>query len=71
MTKTIAIKEVVHLLGVDRFDPMELGVYRRIRSFIDEILEEEPAATLVRESHDRSPKVSDTLSSQRGSQRAR
>jgi hypothetical protein len=55
MTKTIAIAQEVPLLGGDWFDPLEAGVRRRIRSFIEGMLEEELAAALGRGRYDRSP----------------
>ena len=55
MTKTIAIAQEVPFLGGDWFDPLEAGVRRRIRSFIEGMLEEELAAALGRGRYDRSP----------------
>ena len=55
MTKTIAIAQEVPWLGGDWFDPLEAGVRRRIRSFIEGMLEEELAAALGRGRYDRSP----------------
>ena len=46
MTKDIAVEGEVPLLGADWFDPLEAGVRQRIRSFIEDMLEEELAATL-------------------------
>jgi len=57
MTKTIAIAQEVPFLGGDWFDPLEAGVRRRIRSFIEGMLEEELAAALGRGRYDRSPRV--------------
>jgi transposase-like protein len=54
MTKNIAIEETVPLLGADWFDPLEAGVRRQIRGFIDSMLEEELAASLERGRYDRS-----------------
>jgi putative transposase len=55
MTKTIAIAQEVPFLGEDWFDPLEAGVRRRIRLFIEGMLEEELAAALGRGRYDRSP----------------
>ena len=54
MTKDIAVEGEVPLLGADWFDPLEAGVRQRIRSFIENMLEEELAATLGRGRYDRS-----------------
>ena len=54
MTKDIAIKAEVPLLGADWFDPLEAGIRQRLRSFIEDMLEEELAATLGRGRYDRS-----------------
>src|SRR5271169_4829819 len=54
MTKDIAIADEVPLLGADWFDPLEAGVRQHIRSFIENMLEEELAATLRRGRYDRS-----------------
>ena len=54
MTKDIAIEGEVPLLGADWFDPLEAGIRQRIRSFIENMLEEELAATLGRGRYDRS-----------------
>ena len=54
MTKDIAIKAEVPLLGADWFDPLEAGIRQRLRSFIEDMLEEELAATLGRARYDRS-----------------
>jgi putative transposase len=54
MTKDTAIEAEVPLLGADWFDPLEAGIRQRIRSFIENMLEEELAATLGRGRYDRS-----------------
>ena len=54
MTNDIAIEGEVPLLGADWFDPLEAGLRQRIRSFIENMLEEELAATLGRGRYDRS-----------------
>ena len=54
MTKDIAIADEVPLLGADWFDPLEAGVRQHIRGFIENLLEEELAATLRRGRYDRS-----------------
>jgi putative transposase len=54
MTKDIAIEAEVPLLGADWFDPLEAGIRQRIRSFIENMLEEELAATLGRGRYNRS-----------------
>ena len=54
MTNDIAIEAEVPLLGADWFDPLEAGIRQRIRSFIENMLEEELAATLGRGRYDRS-----------------
>ena len=54
MTKDTAIEAEVPLLGADWFDPLEAGIRQHIRSFIENILEEELAATLGRGRYDRS-----------------
>jgi len=38
MTKDIAIKAEVPLLGADWFDPLEAGIRQRLRSFIEDML---------------------------------
>ena len=68
MTKTIAIEEEVPFLGGDWFDPLEAGVRRRIRSFIEGMLEEELAAALGRGRYDRSPEASGTRNGHRDRQ---
>jgi len=68
MTKTIAIEEEVPFLGGDWFDPLEAGVRRRIRSFIEGMLEEELAAALGRGRYDRSPGASGTRNGHRDRQ---
>jgi transposase-like protein len=54
MAKDIAIADEVPFLGADWFDPLESGVRQHIRSFIENLLEEELAATLRRGRYDRS-----------------
>ena len=54
MTKDIAIADEVRLLGADWFDPLEAGIRQHIRGFIENLLEEELAATLRRGRYDRS-----------------
>ena len=54
MTNDIAIEAEVPLLGADWFDPLEAGIRQRIRSFIENMLEEELATTLGRGRYDRS-----------------
>src|SRR5246500_3838903 len=54
MTNDIATEAEVPLLGADWFDPLEAGIRQRIRSFIENMLEEELAATLGRGRYDRS-----------------
>jgi hypothetical protein len=54
MTKDIAIADEVPFLGADWFDPLEAGVRQHIRGFIENLLEEELAATLRRGRYDRS-----------------
>ena len=54
MTKDITIEGAVPLLGADWFDPLEAGLRQRIRSFIENMLEEELAAALGRGRYDRS-----------------
>src|ERR1700752_262643 len=54
MKNDIAIEAEVPLLGADCFDPLEAGIRQRIRSFIENMLEEELAATLGRGRYDRS-----------------
>ena len=68
MTKTIATEEEVPFLGGDWFDPLEAGVRRRIRSFIEGMLEEELAAALGRGRYDRSPEASGTRNGHRDRQ---
>jgi hypothetical protein len=46
-TNDIAIEAEVPLLGADWFDPLEAGIRQRIRSFIENILEEELAENFV------------------------
>lgn len=65
MTKTIAIEEEDPFLGGDWFDPLEAGVRRQIRSFIEGMLEEELAAALGRGRYDRSPGASGTRNGHR------
>ena len=48
MTKDIAIEGEVPLLGADWYDPLKAGVRQRIRNFIENMLDEELAATQVR-----------------------
>jgi transposase-like protein len=55
MSKDIAFEQQVPLLGAEWFDPLEAGVRQQIRSFIEEMLEEELAAALRRGRYDRSP----------------
>ena len=45
MSNDIAIEAEVPLLVADWFDPLEAGIRQRIRSFIENMLEEELAAT--------------------------
>jgi transposase-like protein len=54
MTKNIAIGETVPFLGADWFDPLEAGVRQQIRGFIENMLEEELAASLERGRYGRS-----------------
>ena len=54
MTKDIAIADQVPFLGADWFDPLEAGIRQHIRGFIENLLEEELAATLRRGRYDRS-----------------
>ena len=54
MTKDIAIADEVPFLGADWFDPLEAGIRQHIRGFIENLLEEELAATLRRGRYDRS-----------------
>ena len=54
MTKDIAIADEVPFLGADWFDPLEAGIRQHIRGFIENLLEEELAATLRRDRYDRS-----------------
>ncbi len=47
MTKDIYYRgREVPLLGADWFDPLEAGLRQRIRSFIENMLEEELAASV-------------------------
>lgn len=68
MTKIIANEEEGPFLSRDWFDPLESGVRRRIRSFIEGILKEELAAALGRGRYDRSPGASGTRSGYRDRQ---
>ena len=54
MTKDIAIADEVPFLGADWFNPLEAGIRQHIRGFIENLLEEELAATLRRGRYDRS-----------------
>ena len=58
MTKDTAIHEEVPILGSDWFDPLEAGVRRQLRSFIEGMLEEELASALGRGRYDRPPGAS-------------
>ena len=58
MKNDIAIADAVPCLGEDWFDPLESGVRRHIRSFIEGILEEELSAALGRSRYGRSGRVS-------------
>ncbi len=53
MTKDIGFENEVPLLGGDWSDPLEAGVRRQIRGFIENLLEEELAAALGRGRYDR------------------
>ena len=53
MDKTTAIDAAAPLLGEDWFDPLEAGVRRQIRSFIEEMLEAELEAALNRRRYER------------------
>jgi len=68
MTKTIAIEEEGPFLGGDWFDPLEAGVRRRIRLFIEGMLEEELAVALGGGRYDRSPGASGTRNGHRDRQ---
>src|SRR5258707_8836873 len=54
MTKDTASGAQVRLRGADWFDPVEAGIGQRIGSLIENMLEEELAATLGRGRYDRS-----------------
>lgn len=58
MTKDIANEQAVPLAGSDWFDPLEAGVRQRIRSFIEEMVEEELATALGRDRYARAPGAS-------------
>ena len=53
MTENIAVEDKVPCLGSDWFDPLEAGVRRQIRGFIENLLEEELATALRRGRYDR------------------
>jgi putative transposase len=53
MTEHTGAEGEVPFLGADWFDPLEAGVRRQIRRFIEGLLEEEVAAALQRERYER------------------
>jgi transposase-like protein len=68
MTKNTAILDEVPFLGADWFDPLEAGVRRQVRSFIEGLLEEELAAALGRGRYERAAGASGTRNGRRDRQ---
>ena len=68
MTKDIANEEVNPLLGADWFDPLEAEVRQQIRSFIEELLEEEVTTVLGRDRYARTPEASGSRNGHRDRQ---
>ena len=68
MTKNTAILNEVPFLGSDWFDPLEAGVRRQVRSFIEGLLEEELAAALGRSRYERAAGASGTRNGRRDRQ---
>lgn len=68
MAKNTAILDEVPFLGADWFDPLEAGVRRQVRSFIEGLLEEELAAALGRGRYERVAGASGTRNGRRDRQ---